>query len=152
MLAGLTSAYGDIIHFGKRNDPADRGKFADFLDEAAVILSRPALTDVAKGFRMSAEAWRTLSLGLLPDEVEPFCEFRELMDRSSRLFAEKGAGATEERQQIAAQQEAILTAMETDFPLEGSAVKIFRENIASQLMAIRDIEATAFGHLKTTMS
>ncbi len=151
MLAGLTSTYDDIIHFGKRDDPADRGKFADFLDEAAVILDRPELSNVATSFRTSANAWRKLSIALLPEEVEPFRQYRELMDRSSQLFAEKGANATEDRQQIAAQQEAILIAMETEFPLDATGVQTMREKIASQLITIREIEAAAVSTLKLAM-
>ena len=73
------------------------------------------------------------------------------MDRSSQLFAEKGAEATDERQQIATQQEAILTAMESGFPLDAPAVQSMREDIASHLIAIRDIEAEAVTALKAAM-
>jgi hypothetical protein len=151
MLAGLTSAYADIMHFGKYNDPADRGKFADFLDEASAILDRPALSEVAVQFRRSAEAWRALSLALLPADVQPFAETRALMDRSSQLFAENGASATEERQHMAAQQDAILSAMETEFPLDAPAVHAMRQNIAAHVLAIRDIEAEAVTALREAM-
>jgi len=151
MLAGLSSAYTDIMHFGKNDDPADRRKFAGFLNEAATILNRPALSDVAPQFRKAADAWRSLSLALLPDEVEPFREYRTLMDRSSQLFYEKGADATEERQQLEAQQETILTTMETDFPLDAAAVQSMRDNIASHVLAIRDIEAEAVSALKDSI-
>ena len=152
MLAGLTSAYDDIIHFGKRDDPADRLKFAAFLEEAATILDRPALADVAAQFRVAARAWRALSIVLLPDDVEPFRQYRELMDRSYRLFVEKGTDATEERQIIGQQQEAILSAMETGFPLDAPAVQALRENIATHVLAIRDIEAAAVAALKEAMA
>jgi hypothetical protein len=152
MLAGLTSAYDDIIHFGKRDDPADRLKFAAFLEEASIILDRPALAEVAVQFRSSAEAWRTLSLTLLPDDVEPFREYRELTDRSNRLFAEQGADATAERKKIASQLEAILMAMETGFPLDAPAVQTLRENITAHVLAIRDVEAVAVAALKEAMA
>jgi hypothetical protein len=152
MLAGLSSAYDDIMHFGKRDDPADRLKFADFLEEAAIILDRPALAEAAPHFRAAAAAWQELSLALLPDDVEPFRQYRELAGRSYRLFAEQGAAATEERAQIAAGQEAILAAMETGFPLDASGVQTMRENIADQVLAIRDIEAAAVASLKEAMA
>ena len=152
MLAGLSSAYDDIIHFGKQDDPADRGKFADFLDEAATILDRPALSDVAPDFRRAAAAWRDLSLALLPDAIEPFARYRSLTDRSNQLFHERGSEATEERRQIASQLETILAEMETDFPLETQAVQAMRENIAAQVLAIRDIEAAAVAGLQAAMA
>lgn len=151
MLAGLSNACGDILHFGKRDDPADRGKFADFLGEAAIILERPALAEVAGQFRRSAETWRALSRALLPDTVEPFRSYRELMERSQRLFHEQGVEATEARRQIAAQQEAILAAMETDFPLDAAGVAALREEIADRVLAVRDIEAEAVSALKAVM-
>jgi hypothetical protein len=115
MLAGLSSAYDDIMHFGKHDDPADRGKFADFLDEASMILDRPALADVG------------------PE------------------FFERGAEATEERRQIAAQLATILAEMETGFPLEAQAVHIMREKIASHALAIRDVESQAVDALQAAM-
>ncbi|HSG17150.1 MAG TPA: BtrH N-terminal domain-containing protein [Anaerolineae bacterium] len=152
MLAGLTSAYDDIMYFGKHDDPADRGRFADFLDEAATILNRPALSNVAPEFRQSAAAWRKLSLALLPDEIEPFARYRELTDRSNQIFFERGAEATGERRQIAAQLEAILAEMETGFPLEAQGVQSMRENIASHVLAIRDVEAQAVSALQAAMA
>jgi len=151
MLAGLANAYSDIMHFGKRDDPADRIKFADFLEEAAAILARPALSEVAPHFRKSSDAWRALSLALLPEEVEPFREMRTLIDRSNRLFHAKGAAVTDERRQIAARQEAILSAMESDFPLEAPAVQAMRENIAAHVLAIREIEAEGVEALRAAM-
>lgn len=152
MLAGLTSAYDDIMYFGKHDDPADRDRFADFLDEAATILNRPALSNVAPEFRQSAAAWRKLSLALLPDEIEPFARYRELTDRSNQIFFERGAEATGERRQIAAQLEAILAEMETGFPLEAQGVQSMRENIASHVLAIRDVEAQAVFALQAAMA
>jgi len=152
MLAGLASAYHDILHFGKRYDPADRGKFADFLDEAAVILNRSALTAAADHFRQAAESWQALALTLLPDDVAPFREYRQLSERSQALFAHQGAAATEARRQIAAEQEALLAAMEADFPLDGSAVQAMRERIAAQVLTVRDIEAQAVTALKAAMA
>ncbi len=152
MLAGLSSAYGDIIHFGKRDDPADRGKFAGFLDEAATILERPALTEGAGLFREAAKAWGVLAKALLPDEIEPFGEFRRAMDRSHKLFTEKGAESTEERRQLARQQGSILSDMGREFPLDDHGVKSLRDNIATQIQTVRDIENKAITSLKNSMA
>jgi hypothetical protein len=152
MLAGLASAYDDIIHFGKHDDPADRLKFAAFLDEAAVILERPALSEVAPRFRRAVAAWRELSLALLPDEVAPFARYRQLTDRSHQLFHELGAAATDERRDLSAQMRSIFNASETDFPLDAAAVQAMRDNIADHVLAIRDIEAEAVNDLKAAMA
>ncbi len=91
-------------------------------------------------------------MALLPDAVEPFRDYRTLMDRSHRLFFEQGAEATEERRRIAARQESILTAMETDFPLDAPAVQAMREAIAAHALAVRDIEAEAVSALREAMA
>jgi hypothetical protein len=59
---------------------------------------------------------------------------------------------TQNGQQIAARQEAILSAMESGFPLEAPAVQTIRENIAARVLAIRDIEAAAITSLKEAMA
>jgi len=152
MLAGLSSAYGDIIHFGKRDDPADRGKFAEFLDEAALILGRPALVEVAGLFREAAKAWGVLAKALLADEIELFGEFRNAMDRSHQLFAERGAEASEERRQLARRQASILSNMEREFPLDDRGVQSLRDKIAAQIQIVRDIERKAVTSLKKAMA
>jgi len=152
MLAGLASAYNDIVHFGKHADPADRRRYADFLDEAATILARPALSEVALHFHEAADAWHALSLALLPDSVEPFAEYRKLTDRSYQLFFEGGSAVTNERVKIASQLEEILLAMGTEFPLSAQAVQNMRENLADHIMTVHNIESAAVNALKEVMA
>lgn len=152
MLAGLASAYDDIMHFGKHDDPADRLRFANFLDEAATILGRPALAEVALLFHEASFAWHALAQALLPDAIEPFAAYRALTDRSYQLFFEQGSTATNQRVDIAAQMEEILAAMETDFPLDAAAVQAMREDIAAHVLAVHDIESAATSALKEAMA
>ena len=55
MYAGLISAFEDISIFGK-NGGADRTLYAQFLDEASILLSNPVLKEIANQFKESAEA------------------------------------------------------------------------------------------------
>ncbi|MCB8959508.1 MAG: hypothetical protein H6651_04285 [Ardenticatenales bacterium] len=57
MLASLTSQFDDIHTFGK-GQPGGAPMYADFLAEAALILDRLVLNDVAAQFRRSSAAWR----------------------------------------------------------------------------------------------
>jgi hypothetical protein len=50
-------------------DGAERGLYADFLEEAAMILKKPALKDAARKFRESYRLWLDFGEALLPDEV-----------------------------------------------------------------------------------
>lgn len=153
MLAGLTSAFHDINLFGKGEEGvADRPLYADFLEEAAVILSKPTLNDAAALFRECAGAWRALSTALLPDEVEPFRETRELMVQRHRLFLNRGNDALEEMVGIDARLNEIKAAVTADFPLNRAEVDALRERIAGRVMAIHDVESEAVAALREAMT
>src|SRR5690606_19895155 len=101
MYAGLMSAFTDIALFGKEvGGYADRALYADFLDEAAVVLNRPGLGDPATRFRAAAVEWGKLAALLLPDEIEPFGETRQLMERRHAAFLADGNDALDELRAI----------------------------------------------------
>lgn len=151
MVAGLMSQFADINNFNG-NDRAERPFYADFLDEASLILNKPALKDVAQQFRHSADAWQNLGLSLLPDDVPIFKELRELMLQDHALFMKHGGNKLAQRQQIRARQNEIKVQMETDFPLDEAGVLAMRENIAEHVLQVHDIEETAVIALRDTMS
>ena len=152
MLAGLTSAFTDIAVFGKADDDhADRLLFAGFLDEAADILSRPRLGEAAILFRRAAEEWAMLTQRLLPDEVAPFYETRELIRRRHLAFLDRGNAATVEMNDIDARLAAIRAMMANEWPLTQAEVEALRAGIAEQLMIIHDVEAKAVEIIKSAM-
>jgi hypothetical protein len=67
---GQPGAYSWIQTWGS-SPGADRGLYADFLDEAAEILKKPAMKESAKQFRESDSLWCELAEALLPDD--PAC-------------------------------------------------------------------------------
>ena len=151
MLAGLTSAFHDINIFGK-GGPAERDLYADFLDEAAALLDTPALHDVAQLFRRSAAAWQSLSRALLPDDVPPFRETRELMLRRHRLFLNQGNDALAEIEEIDVHLDTVKAEVSAGFPLDQAEVRALRENVAEQVMAVHDVEAEAVNALEEAMA
>ena len=152
MYAGLTSAYNFAFLFGKGGDQdAERGMYADFLDEAARLLAIPALETAAAQFRTAAAAWQKLPEALLPDEIAPFGESRRLMLQKHLLFLDRGGEALEEIQTINARLEEIHDRMKGDFPLTQAEVEAFRERLAEQVVAIHDAEATAVEALQEGM-
>jgi hypothetical protein len=149
MYAGVTSAYNFSCLFGKGTEQdAERGMYADFLDEAAVLLDLPSLNDVAEKFRAAARAWQKLPRFLLPEDVQPFAESRELMLRKHSLFLEQGGGALEEISTINRRLDDIRALMESDFPLTQAEVEALRERLAEQILIIHDLEQTAVQALK----
>jgi hypothetical protein len=147
MYAGLTSAFNDIDIFGK-DGGAERGVYAQFLDEASVLLSKPALEEVADKFRTSAETWNELANSLLPDEVPLFKETRLLMLSKHQLFLEKGNSALDDIHQIDDRLAEIKTQLSEDFPLTDSQTGEQKEAIAAYIMAVHDIEFEAIQELK----
>lgn len=139
MYSGLTNAFQDIMVFGK-DGGAERHVYADFLDEASLVLEKPELKEVAAGFRKSAAAWNALAQALLPDEVAPFGEARQLILRRHRLFLERGDAAREEMLQVDKRLNEIREQISMEFPLSASGVIAFREKLSEQVLALHDIE------------
>jgi hypothetical protein len=145
MYAGLASAFENMGLGVSRQ--GDRALFADFLDEASVILDRSALKDAAKAFRKCAKGWDALAIALLPDEIAPFRETRELILRRRDLFVTQGNASLSERKKISERLAAIRRSMEEDFPLDDAGAQAFRERLASQICALRDQEHSAYSAL-----
>lgn len=150
MYAGLESVFSDTHTFGKEGF-AERDMYADFLDEAADILQKPALREAGEHFRVSARAWEELGLILLPDEVPVWAEARGLMLTNQHLFLEEGGEKLDRGRANCARLIEIRREMETDFPLSDEEVVAFREKIAEQVLRIRDTEAPAVATMKEAM-
>lgn len=150
LYSGLTESFYYTNLFGQRG-AGDRPQYADFLEEAAVLLNRPALAEVGQKFRASGKAWEGLNLALLPDEVEPLRQVRELMIEQDRLFIESGQATLDEQRQIIDQLAAIKAEVTADFPLDEAGIQQLRANIADNVMAIHDIEFDAVMSLQEAM-
>lgn len=153
MYAGLTSAYSFAFLFGKGlGADAERSTYAAFLEEAAAILGKPALREAAALFRASAGEWQALPQALLPDRVAPLAQARHLLGRRHEAFLTQGNQALGELQAIDEQLARIRQAMTTDFPLTAAEAVSHREQIATQLLRIRDREEAAILALKGAMA
>jgi hypothetical protein len=123
-------AYGWIVDWGSRSN-ADRATYADFLDEAAILLDKPGLGQAALAFRQCAGMWGTLADTLLPAEMPILGEARRLKDRRRQLMLESGMDAVEEVAEINSRLEKLRQEAEENFPLDERAVD-------GLLSAIRD--------------
>ena len=150
MYAGLTSTY-ERIALCPGQAQAERDLYADFLDEASVILNKSALKEAAKLYRASGKAWHALALALLPDDVAPFKQARELMTQRHTLFVEQGGESLVERQQITRQLESIRKDMDKHFPLTAEEVTTLREGLRDHVLKIHDLEREAHTALQAAM-
>lgn len=143
-------AFG-AVDLGAGNS-AERGLYADFLDEAAVILERPALRDAAQAFRASEEAWAALADLLLPDDIALFSEAKTLRRRKRTLFIERGGDALTEIQAIHARLHELQAEAAANFPLNETQAADYRAGLAEQVLRIRDAEHDAIQMLKSAMA
>lgn len=150
LFAGLTSAFESIHLFGEEN--GERERYAVFLAEAAVLLERPALQEVAHQFRASAAAWRDLGQALLPADVPILHETRTLLWERKQRFVTEGNAALPRMQAINARLDEIKTAVETDFPLDAAGVDALHARIADRVQQLHDVEATAVTALRDAMA
>lgn len=151
MYAGLRTAYSHFGATGIRGD-AERGLYADFLEEAALLLNKPSLQQVAEQFRRSSTAWCQLASVLLPDTIPPFGETRRLIIEKDALFRKEGNGAMPAIERINTRLATIRTSMETEFPLGPQEVNEHRNAIAEALLQIQAIEEKAITTLRAVMA
>lgn len=142
LYAILFTAYRYINLWGTGGS-GSRDQYADFLDEAAVILSKPALKQAADLYRQSGKVWAELNTALLPDDVPVFKETRNLMRRQYDLFIEKGNDSLPERAQISQRLDAIQAAIRAEFPLTDSQTASLLDNLRTCVLAVKDAERTA---------
>lgn len=153
MVAGLTSAFNHIALFGKDGQAldAERNLYADFLEEAVLLLNKPALAEVAAQFRRSAQAWADLAKALLPEEATPFKETRDLLLRQHHLFLEQGHAALDEIQAIKRRLDDLTQQIPTHFPYTEAQIISLRENLRAHILNIHDLEQEAINHLQKAM-
>lgn len=144
-LAGNVTQPGmfDWICTWGAGDGAERGLYAEFLDEAATILGKPALKTAGAKFREASEAWCAFGDALLPDKAALLKETRDLKLHKNDLFIQKAGEALDEIQTINKRLEAIRESVKDNFPLSTSEVVAMRENLHERLLKIHDIEREA---------
>lgn len=151
MLSGLRWAFEDINTFGK-DGYAERDLYADFLDEASLLLNKAGLRQAAVLFRDSAQAWERLSTALLPDETPLLGEMRRLLLERHRVFLKQEDGALERMREIDARLAEIRVQAAEDFPLDAAGVDAFRQNLAAHARRVLDIEIEAVAALQDAVA
>jgi hypothetical protein len=131
---------------------ADRGQYADFLDEAATLLKRPVLKPAARLFRQSAAAWTDLAALAAPEDVPLLGEARQLLQRRRTLFIEQGAASLDERQTINTRLNDLGAQAAKSFPLTEAETTGYRARLAGQVLKIHDLEAKAVAAIQAALS
>jgi len=133
------------------NQVDDRMLYADFLDQASLILRKPKLKAAGAKFRASSAAWQLLGVALLPDEVPLFKETRQLLIRKRDHFVSKGEAAPEDRKKISARLAEIRASIDKKFPLSSEGAAALRAQVAEQVSKVSEIERQAIELMQAAM-
>jgi hypothetical protein len=139
LYAGLRTTFENIEIFGKRGT-AERATYAQFLDEAASLLEKPALTQVAALFREAGALWTEFGKAVLPDSVPVLKEARELLLAQRETFIETGSTHMDDLTAMQQRLKAIRAEMTHDFPLSEAEVQDHRAHLRAHVLAIHDAE------------
>lgn len=144
---GQPGAYSWVQTWGSAPG-AERGLYAEFLDEAADILKKPGLKDSAEIFRESFSLWCEFADALLPDAVPLLGESKLLIQRAHDLFIEQGDAALPEIKKCHLRLTELLKQSEIEFPLSQAEAAIFRAHLSDILLRISAVEHEAVESLQ----
>jgi hypothetical protein len=144
---GQPGAYSWVQTWGSASG-AERGLYADFLDEAAEILKKPGLKDSGEIFRESYLLWCEFADALLPEDVPLLGESKHLIQRAHDLFIEQGDTALPEIKKINLRLNELLAQSETSFPLSPAEAADFRAHLRDILVKLSAVEQKAVESLQ----
>ena len=147
----LTWFYHYTHHFGTGGFGA-RGRYADFLVEAAEILDNDALLIAAEEFRKAERGWVALFDQLYSAGVEPLFRARQLIDEREKLFREQGQASTEARNKISEQLEELRTSANETMNFRETEEKQWREGMRESVLELQAREVAAFNRLQDAVS
>lgn len=131
---------------------AERERFAVFLEEAAIMLKKQALNEVAEEFRKCHALWIELAVVLGSSKMPSLMEAKELIFQRGLLFIQKGADALEPIKEI----NDALSQLGKDWAKnEGGDEKLIakhRKSIQGAVNAINNAESRAIQSLSRAMS
>jgi hypothetical protein len=136
-----------VMTWGAAPD-AERGLFADFIEEAAEILNKPKLRPIADQFRGAAALWRQLAEAALPDRIPVLRETRRLLLRQRELFIEKGQAADVMRREVRAELEKTAKVAADALDPSSEVVQRLKDELRKYVLQIHDTERAAVYALK----
>lgn len=147
----ITNFYHYTHHFGTGGMGA-RGRYADFLVEAAAILEQDDLRSAAPAFRQAEQLWKALYEEMLSTDYPPLSHARKLMDDRERMFRDRGLASTEERKIINAQLETLRVEADETLDFSDSEERRWRLGLREAVLAIQEQETLAFQQLQEAMA
>ena len=136
------------IETGGTGGGALRGMYAEFLDEAAMVLDKPGLGGVADRYREASRLWTALAHAAMPDSVPLFRETRELSLRKRDLFQSQGAAGLPEIGEINQRLLAIESKIAGSPQLNASETTELLTNLRDHILGVYEAENEAAQRLR----
>jgi len=130
---------------------AYRSFYADFLDEAADVISKPALRQAAEHYRGCDQSWTELADAHLPASVQQFEELRRLALERKKLFETQGSDALDEITRRKQEIDRISSEVREQFPMEPTDVRSLLNDLRQRILRLREQEAEGVRALEAAM-
>jgi len=134
------------------DDGAERYRYAKFLDEAAILLNKPTLSEAGAIFRESGNAWKKLGGITLPDEIPLLSQARQLVDKRHDLYTKNGSDAEGAVRAINLQLKELLKKSKQENAISEDEALALRSAMSKEIIGIHDIEERAIQALQSAMS
>lgn len=151
LMSVLMSSYTFLGPAFGKTMKAERDVYANFLDEAAMILEKPELENVAVRYRLAGDAWDGLLCALLPEDVPLLKKAREYIDIKTEYFIEKGTDGLDMMIDSTEKLEALKVEAETDFPMSEAEINDLRDELYRHVTHVDEAEEDAIMALKMVM-
>ena len=122
-----------------------RKLYADFLQEAAGILSNYGLNAVAGQYLQLANHWSNLADNALPSRVPLFDRVKNLLNKKYDAYKNYDFVT---HQEISNKLSALENIIKADFPLEANEVNQLFNRLSSQIKLITELESSAAHRLR----
>ena len=132
-------------------DGADRGTYADFLNQIAKRLNRPELGEIGKEFEASRKLFVELAESSLPDEIEACRRVKQLRRELRSEWFEHGAESIHKRDELRAEHKELVSTLSESKEFADSAQGI-QESMSQKLLEIADLEESAVTQLRQAFS
>lgn len=151
LLRALRDVYASVV---LENEGAGGGRYlyADFLDEAAALLERPALRDAVRAYLECGRHWDRVAAALLPDSIPLLAETRTLLHERHDLFRTAGGASLNARREIAARLDAMISEAARSFPLDHAQSLALLTTVRDRVLDLRAREADAVRTLEAAMA
>lgn len=151
LYGALKSVY-EGVELISRDGGGLRGLYADFLDEAAGIINRPALREAAEQYRKLAAQWSAFADSALPEDVEPLRETRHLMRERHKLLMTYGGDALSQTRPLTERLSALYDQHKHNFPMSDAEIDALFTHMGESLLALYDAEVATLAVLREAIN